>query len=181
MMTNSSVQKASNPLPTIGKLLALLYLCAFTTNELYAQKQSHKEEDALANGFVNSIKSRNFEDLKKYFPTVSVFRTTAPEETQGKTDAEILEIAKPMNDDLDSAYHSLLREADELKVDVKKISFASQRLSAIPMTNGGFFLQEIFFKYGKKKGSFTIGTAYINDKWYIYAIEKSVGVFSELK
>jgi len=180
-MINSSAQKASNALPKIGKLLALLYLCAFGSNEAYAQKHAHKEEDAIAIGFVNAIKSRNFDDLKKYFPTVSVFRTTAPDETKGKTDAEILEIAKPMNDDLDSAYHSLLREADGLKVDVKKISFTSQRSSTIPMTGGGFYLQEIFFKYGKKKGTFTIGTAYINDKWYIYAIEKSVGVFSELK
>jgi len=171
----------SNTLPGIGKLLAFLYVCAFASNEVYGQKHSHKEEDAIAIGFVNSIKSRNFDDLKKYFPTASVFRTTAPDETNGKTDAEVLEIAKPMLDDLDSAYHSLLREADGLKIDVKKISFVSQRLSAIPMTNGGFYLQEIFFKYGKKKGSFTIGTAYINDKWYIYAIEKSVGVFTELK
>jgi len=178
-MINLSAQRASKI--RSGLVVALVCLSVITNKSLYAQKQSSKEEDAIANGFLNSMKSRNFDDLKKYFPTASVFRTTAPDETKGKTDAEVLEIAKPLLDDLDSGYHSLLREAEKLRVDLTKITFISQKLSTIPMTNGGFFIQEIFFKYGKKKGTFTVGTALVNDTWFIYAIEKTVGVFSEMK
>lgn len=147
---------------------------------VYAQKHSHSEEDNLAKGFIASLKSRNAAELQKFFPTADVFRITAPDETQGKSDSEILEIAKPLSDGLDSGFYSLIREADKLKINLNNVSFVSQRMSQIPMTNGGFYLQEIFFRYGKKKGSFTIGTAYI-DKWFIYAIEKTEGVFTEIK
>jgi hypothetical protein len=158
----------------------VLCLCISALENSYAQKHTHSEEDNLAKGFISSLKSRNSSELQKFFPTVDVFRITAPDETKGKSDAEILEIAKPLSDGLDSAYYALLREADRLKIDLKKITFLRQKQSEIPMTNGGFYVQEIFFSYGKKKGSFTVGTAYI-DKWYIYGIEKTEGVFTELK
>lgn len=179
-MINSSGQRASKVLPRLGYVFVVICICTTISSLVYAQKHTHKEEDAIANAFISSIKSRNYEDLKKHFPTVEVFRTTAPDETQGKSDAEVLEIAKPLSDGLDSGFHSLLREADRLNVNVKKINFKSQRISAIPMTNGAFYLQEIYFTYNKKKGLFTIGLALI-DKWYIYAIEKTEGVFTEMK
>jgi hypothetical protein len=181
MTTNSLVQKVNNPSAHIRLILPVLLVCAVTTTSLAQKgKHDHKEEVALANGFLNAIKSKNYEDLRKFFPTVAAFRITAPDETEGKTDAEVLEIAKPLSDGLRDGYQLLLQEADSLKVDVKKLTFIKQTMSAIPMTNGSFFVQEIFFSYGKKKGSFTIGTAYI-DKWYIYAIERMVGVFKEMK
>lgn len=180
MMINSSAQKAINLSQTKWRVVTLFLVCIFTYGHGYAQKHNHNEEDNLAKGFISSLKSRNSAELQKFFPGASVFRITAPDETQGKTDTEILEIAKPLSDGLDSGFYSLLREADRLKIDLKKITFVKQRLSEIPMTNGGFYLQEIFFSYGKKKASFTIGTAFV-EKWYIYAIEKTEGVFSELK
>lgn len=179
-MINLSGRRASKVLTKLGHTLVVVCICTVASTQIYAQKHSHKEEDAIANAFISSIKSRNFDDLKKHFPTVEVFRTTAPDETLGKSDAEVLEIAKPLSDGLDSGFHSLLREADRLNVNVKKINFKSQRISAIPMTNGAFYLQEIYFTYNKKKGLFTIGIALI-DKWYIYAIEKTEGVFTEMK
>jgi hypothetical protein len=121
--------------------------------------------------------------MKKIAPSVETFRVTAPDETAGKTDPEVMELAKPLFDDLDSSFHILVRAAKTYTIDLEKLRFVSEYITNVsPITGSNFFAMEIHFQYGKQKGIFTVGAAIVSEKWYVYAIEpESVRALMKIK
>jgi hypothetical protein len=185
-MTNLSVRKANDLLLVASVLFFACAVWSFSAQDVLAQQDKSSggpQGDILAKGFLAALASKDYNEMKKLTPTVETFRTTAPEETAGKTDAEVMELAKPLYDDVDSGFHILVRAAKTYNVDLQKLRFVSEYISNVsPITGANFFAMEIHFEYGKHKGVFTVGTAVVDDKWYIYAIEpESVRALMKLK
>jgi hypothetical protein len=166
-------------LSVLNRTKTLIIAALVTTVQANAQPATVPECDPLARGFLKALASKDIAELRKLAPKVDVFRITAPDETAGKTDDEILEMAKPLYDDLDSGFVSLIREAEKYKVDLAQLKFVKQQISTIPMTAQAFFVMEIFTRYNKRPIRFTVGIAYVEHTWYIYAIEQWEGIFGK--
>ena len=143
-----------------------------------AQVITHPKTDAeMAQAFVVALQSCDVNNLLALAPTVDVFRMTAPEETKGKSDKEVMEMAKPMYEKLEEDFKLIQQEAAKKKIDLGKIVIKNQKISQVPYSPQGFYGMEIAFNYKKKKGTFTFGITIIGDIYYIYEIEKTVAVF----
>lgn len=139
----------------------------------------YKSEAEVAKSFVRILQNADTAALLGMMPPVSVYRMTSPDETQGKTDEEVLEMSKPLRDEMVMGFQYLLREADSLGIDRSKLKVIGQKTNDIA-GYGGFYGLIISFTYGKKQGQFSIGTAFINDVWYVYAIDQMIGCFTEM-
>ena len=139
--------------------------------------QPLKTQSDAAKSFMRIFQKADTAALLGLLPPPAVFRLTAPEETQGKSDEEINKMIQPLRDELVMGFQYLLREADSLAIDRTKIKLAGQRTSPIT-TYPGFHALLLEFSYGKKKGEFSLGAAIIDGVWYIYAIDQMLGVFT---
>jgi hypothetical protein len=139
----------------------------------------YRTEVEVAKSFLRIFQKADTAALIGMLPPPSIFRMTSPEETQGKTDQEILETIKPLRDDLVLGFWYILNEADSLAIDRTKLKVTGQKIQPI-VNYPGFYGLSIFFTYGKKKGEFSLGTVYIDNTWYVYAIDQMLGVFSEM-
>jgi hypothetical protein len=133
----------------------------------------------VAKSFMQIFQSADTAALLAMMPPPSVYRLTSPEETQGKTDEEIIEMSKQLRDEMVLGLRSLLREADSLRIDRSKIKLTAHKVTPI-VNYPGFSGLSVYFTYGKKKGEFSLGTALINDVWYVYAIDQMLGVFTDM-
>ena len=156
----------------------LLFVFLALPQIVNAQISIHPKTDAeMARAFVAAIQSGDSHRLLSLAPTADVFRITAPEETKGKSDEEVMEMAKPMYEKLGSDFKVIQQEAAKKQIDLEKIVIKGQKISRVPYAPQGFYGMVIVFNYKKKKGMFTFGVAIINDIYYVYEIDKTVGVF----
>lgn len=146
---------------------------------LSMSQQSAKSDAEAARLFVRIFQKADTSALLALLPPPSIYRTTAPDETRDKSDSEIFVMAEPLRSDLVTGFRTLLREADSLKIERDKIKFRDYQSTAV-LNYPGFYGIRVFFTYGKKQGEFSIGAAFIEDKWYVYGIDQWEGVFTGL-
>lgn len=154
-----------------------LSIATFVLLAGYVYCQPLKTQSDAAKTFLRIFQKADTAALLDLLPPPAVFRLTAPEETQGKSDEEISKMVQPLRDELVMGFQYLLREADSLAIDRSKIKMISQRTSPI-LTYPGFHGLMIQFSYGKQKGEFSLGAAFIDGSWYVYAIDQMLGVFT---
>lgn len=138
--------------------------------------QYAKSDAEAAKFFLRAFQKADTAALLGQLPPPSIYRMTAPDETQGKSDSEIVVMSEPLRNDLVTGFSMLLREADSLKVDRSKIRFKAHESVAV-VNYPGFFGIRVFFTYGKQQGEFSIGTVFVDEKWHIYGIDQWEGVF----
>jgi hypothetical protein len=153
----------------------LITLCILLPSSLLLAQYPKSEAEA-AKTFIKIFQKADTAALLGLLPPPSIYRMTAPDETQGKSDSEIVAMAEPLRNDMATGFRTLLREADSMKVDRSKIKLTDHAVTAV-LNYPGFYGMRVFFSYGKKEGEFSLGTAFIDDVWYIYGIDQWEGVF----
>jgi hypothetical protein len=160
----------------------LFLFCVLVFPHILLAQGAHapKSDGEMANAFVAAMRCGDPNSVIALAPKADVFRITAPEETKGKSDEEIMELAKPMTDKLIEDYNVMRAAAAKKKIEWDKIIIKNLKISGIKYAPQGFYGMEVAFTYKKKKGTFVFGIAIINDIYYLYEIENAATVFKKI-
>jgi hypothetical protein len=166
------------------KKLLLLLLLSLSLIPL-AQAQENildglESEDALGRLFVQAFQKKDFKKLKSSFVPAELYPKISPNETQGKSEAELLKDKEVVEKRIQSKWDILKVEAKFHKIKKSNLQFQETILQEIPMQQGMLFGLDIITKYSQKTLTFTLIVVQNNERWYLLDIAMQSDIFDDL-